>query len=138
MPSPTTGMRLKPLRSASDIAWRSVLCRSMNTTSVRGTMTSRTIVSPSSKTEWIITRSRSSMSWFSSREVDQVAQLGLGRERSLAEALAGSERVADQDQQLRQRTEHPGQRVHERGPLSSATGAGCWRPSVRGETPIAM
>jgi hypothetical protein len=49
------------------------------------------------------------------REVDQLAQLGLGGERSLAEALAGREGVADQDQQLRQRTEHPGQRVHEPG-----------------------
>ena len=64
--SPITGMRLKPLRSASDIACRSVLLRSMNTTSVRGTMTSRTIVSPSSKTEWIIARSPDSMTWLAS------------------------------------------------------------------------
>ena len=33
----------------------------MTTMSVRGTMTSRTTVSPSSKTEWIISRSSSSM-----------------------------------------------------------------------------
>ena len=64
--SPITGMRLKPLRSASDIAWRSVLWRSMKTTSVRGTITSRTIVSPSSKTEWIIARSPDSMTWLAS------------------------------------------------------------------------
>ena len=52
-----TGSRLNPLRSASASAWRTVLVRSIQTTSVRGTMTSRAIVSPSSKTEWIIWRS---------------------------------------------------------------------------------
>ena len=61
-----TGIRLKPLRRASDMAWRSVLWRSMKTTSVRGTITSRTIVSPSSKTEWIIARSPDSMTWLAS------------------------------------------------------------------------
>ena len=55
--SPTTGIRENPLRSASDSAWRRVLPRSTNTMSVRGTITSRTIVSPSSNTEWIIARS---------------------------------------------------------------------------------
>ena len=54
-------MREKPLRSASEIAWRSVLVASTNTISVRGTMSSRTMVSPSSNTEWIICRSSSSM-----------------------------------------------------------------------------
>ena len=48
-------------------------------------------------------------------EIDQVAQLGLGRERSLAEALAGRQGVADQDQQLRQRAQHPSQRVDHPG-----------------------
>jgi hypothetical protein len=38
----------------------------MNTTSVRGTITSRTIVSPSSKTEWIISRSPDSMTLLAS------------------------------------------------------------------------
>ena len=64
--SPITGIREKPLRRASDIAWRSVLVRSMKTTSVRGTITSRTMVSPSSKTEWIICRSPDSMTLLAS------------------------------------------------------------------------
>src|SRR5215472_16546561 len=64
--SPTTGIREKPLRSASDSAWRTVLSCSTNTMSVRGTMTSRTIVSPSSNTEWIIWRSPGSITWLSS------------------------------------------------------------------------
>ena len=55
--SPMTGMRLNPLRRASASAWRTVLVRSIQTTSVRGTMTSRAMVSPSSNTEWIMLRS---------------------------------------------------------------------------------
>jgi hypothetical protein len=43
-------------------------------------------------------------------QLHQVAQLGLGGERPVAEALAGRERVADQDEQRGQRPEHPGQR----------------------------
>ena len=45
----------------SDMACRRVLSWLIVTMSVRGTMTSRTTVSPSSKTEWIISRSPSSM-----------------------------------------------------------------------------
>ena len=60
-PSPTTGMRENPERRNSDIAERSVFSPSMVTMSVRGTMTSRATVSPSSKTEWIISRSPASM-----------------------------------------------------------------------------
>ena len=48
------------------MAWRSVFVRSMKTTSVRGTITSRTRVSPSSKTEWIICRSPDSMTLLAS------------------------------------------------------------------------
>src|SRR5215471_3785057 len=59
--SPTTGIREKPLRSARDSTWRTFLSRSAKTMSVRGTMTSRTIVSPSSNTEWIMARSSGSM-----------------------------------------------------------------------------
>src|SRR5664279_5648472 len=40
--SPTTGIRLKPLRRASASAWRTVLSRSMKTMSVRGVMVPRT------------------------------------------------------------------------------------------------
>ena len=59
---PTTGMRENPERSASDSSWRRVVSRVTNTTSVRGTMTSFTSVSPSSNTEWIIFDSPASMS----------------------------------------------------------------------------
>ena len=59
--SPTTGIREKPLRRASESACSTVLSRSMKTMSVRGTMTSRTMVSPSSNTEWTIWRSPGSM-----------------------------------------------------------------------------
>src|SRR5215475_2076111 len=64
--SPTTGIREKPLRSARDSTWRTFLSRSAKTMSVRGTMTTRTIVSPSSNTEWIIARSSGSMTLRSS------------------------------------------------------------------------
>ena len=83
------------------MVWRRFLCRSMKTTSLRGTITSRTMVSPSSKTEWIIFRSPDSITRRRLGEVDQLAQLGLGRERPLAEPLARRHRVADQDQQPR-------------------------------------
>ena len=41
-------------------------------------------------------------------EVDQIAQLGFGRERAFAIAAARGDRVAEQDQQLRQRAEDRG------------------------------
>ena len=60
--SSITGTREKPERRNSDIVWRRFLWRSMKTTSLRGTITSRTVVSPSSKTQWIILRSPASIS----------------------------------------------------------------------------
>ena len=55
--SPTTGMREKPLRSASATPCAMVLVCSIQTMSVRGTITSRASVSPSSKTDAIMSRS---------------------------------------------------------------------------------
>jgi hypothetical protein len=55
--SPITGMRECPLRTARLIAWPAVLSLSIQIISVRGTITSRAGVSPSSKTDWIIRRS---------------------------------------------------------------------------------
>ena len=52
-------MREWPLRTASDVAWPAVLSLSIHTISVRGTITSRAGVSPSSNTDWIIRRSSS-------------------------------------------------------------------------------
>ena len=138
MPSPITGMRLKPLRSASDMAWRSVLVAlDEDDVGARHHHLADDGVAeledgvdhhPLAVLDELVLLG----------EVDQVAQLGLGRERSLAEALAGRERVADQDQQLRQRAEHPGQRVHDPGRRAARPAPACCRPSVRGETPIAM
>ena len=54
-------MREKPLRRARESACSTVLSLSMNTMSVRGTMTSRAMVSPSSNTERTISRSPGSM-----------------------------------------------------------------------------
>ena len=48
------------------------------------------------------------------------------------EALARGERVADQDQQPRQRAEHPGRARAARAGRASAIASACWRPRVRG------
>ena len=55
--SPITGMRECPLRTARVIAWPADLSLSIQIISVRGTITSRAGVSPSSKTDSIILRS---------------------------------------------------------------------------------
>ena len=130
-------MREKPLRSASDIIWRSVLWRSMNTMSVRGTITSRASVSPSSKTEWIIR--------LSSDSITRLASARSTSSRSSASEANGPSRkprpgvsaLPMQDQQLRDRAEHGGEhgdraRRHQGDPL------GVLAPDVRGPTPTAM
>ncbi len=58
--SPITGTRLNPLRSASASACRRFLELSTNTTSGRGTITSRAMVSPRENTDWIMLRSPAS------------------------------------------------------------------------------
>ena len=70
-------------------------------------------------------------------EVDQLAQLGLGRERALAEALARRDRVADQDQQPGAAARGPRSRAASGAGRDSATRSECWRPTVRGATPMA-
>ena len=62
--------------------------RSIHTISVRGTITSRTMVSPSSKTEWIIFALAVLDHAALLGQVDQLAQLDLGGERALPEAPA--------------------------------------------------
>jgi hypothetical protein len=47
--------------------------------------------------------------------VDQLTQLDLGGERAVAEAAAGSEHVADQDQQRRHRAEHSTEQLDDAG-----------------------
>ena len=110
-----TGSRLNPLRRASARACRTVLVRSIQTTSVRGTITSRAIVSPSSNTEWIMFRSPDSHDAALLGHVDELAQLDLGGERPVAEAAAGGDRVADQDQQGRHRAEDAAEQPDDAG-----------------------
>ena len=131
-----TGTREKPERRNSDMVWRRFLCRSTKTTSLRGTITSRTVVSPSSKTEWIILRSPDSM-------------------RADASAMSTSSRSSVSVENGPSRNPLPGVsmlpiRISSRGigpstvvtQLSgaadqSATRSSCWRPRVRGATPMA-
>ena len=62
-------------------------------------------------------------------QVDQLAQLGLGRERAVAEPLARGQRVADQDQQPGEGAQHGGHRDQRAGqraghPFARAAGRG--------------
>ena len=87
---------------------------------------------PSSKTEWIILRSPDSMTPRLG-EVDELAELGLGRERAFAvTACRGSPRCR-QDQQCGsgpRRGDERQRRGREPGHRRS-----CWRPRVRGADP---
>ena len=67
--SPSTGIRDRPVAIARSRAWRTVAVWAMSTMSMRGTITSRTIVSPNSITEWMKLRSSeaiASSSWATS------------------------------------------------------------------------
>ena len=106
----------------------------MNTMSVRGTMTSRTRVSPSSKTEWIISRSSGSMTLRSSarstRSRSSASEVNGPSLKPLpgVTALPSSMRSLGRGPKIRVRP-------YTTGALASAIGSACWRPSVRGETP---
>ena len=106
------------------------------TSSVRGTITSRTMVSPSSKTECTIRRSSSSIS-----DSDSARSTAARSSASLANGprLKPFPGVSA----LPSRISSPGT-----GPITRASGSrtydaavavfsGCWRPMVRGETPTA-
>ena len=112
--SPTTGIREKPLRRASESAWRSVLSRSTKTMSVRGTITSRTIVSPSSNTEWIMARAPGSMTWRCSSRSTRPRSSS-----SVPNASAGSpargQHAAQGQQQPREGPEDPGHGIQHVG-----------------------
>ena len=60
-PSPSTGRRERPDCTARSNASRTVAESAMSTMSVRGTITSRTMVSPNSMTEWMKLRSSDSI-----------------------------------------------------------------------------
>src|SRR4051794_12278689 len=96
--SPITGIREEPLRRARDIAWRKVLVRSMNTTSVRGTMVAdQRVAELEDRVDHLPLAGLDDAARLG--QVDQLAQLGLGGERALAEAASGGQRVSQQDQQ---------------------------------------
>ena len=107
----------------------------MNTTSVRGTITSRTSVSPSSKTEWIICRSPDSMTLLASAR-------STSSRSSASEANGPSLKprpgVIALPTRISSRGSGPSTFVAAMsGPAeSSATRSECWRPRVRGATPI--
>ena len=65
MPSPSTGMRLKPAASAASSASCTVASSSTVTMSGRGVMTSRATVSPKSMMEWMKVRSSFSITFSS-------------------------------------------------------------------------
>jgi hypothetical protein len=134
--SPVTGIREKPERRARVRAWRIVLYRSMTTRSVRGTITSRTSVSPSSKTECTIRRSSSSIS-------DSFSARSTSARSSASEANGPRRKPLPGVSALPMRISSDGI-----GPMIRASGSstyaaavavfsGCWRPMVRGETPTA-
>ena len=133
--SPTTGIREKPLRRASDSAWCSVLSRSMNTMSVRGTMTSRTRVSPSSKTEWIIFRSPGSMTRRRSRRSTRPRTSASDASWLSLALLAGVMRLA-----IAVDSQDSGPSSRDSGcstaAAASATRSVYRRPMARGTTPI--
>ena len=113
---------------------RRVLSGSMVTMSVRGTMTSRTTVSPSSKTEWIISRSPASIS--------AVSPARSTRSRSSASDSNGPSRkprpgVTALPSATSSRASGPSTRRSQTstGAATSATRSACWRPRVRGLTP---
>ena len=100
-------------------------------------MTSRTSVSPSSKTEWIISRSPASMSSLCSA-------MSTSSRSSASEANGPSRKpgpgvssVADEDEQPRERPEHAGQRGEHRARRRARSRSACCRPRVRGPTPTA-
>ena len=68
-PSPRTGSRDRPDSTERSSASRTVAVSAMSTMSMRGTITSRTMVSPNSMTEWMKLRSSDSIassSWATS------------------------------------------------------------------------
>ena len=98
MPCSYTGMRLKPAAMTTSMASATVARASMATMSGRGTITSRTTVSPNSMIEW--------MSWRSSRSITSSSTATSARASSsssdtngpVLQALAGEDHVGQADQ----------------------------------------
>ena len=109
----------------------------MNTMSVRGTITSRTMVSPRSKTEWIICRSPDSItSLASARSTSSRSSASVANGPSV-KPLPG---VSALPIRISSRGNGPSTVVTATsGPASAqATRSACCRPRVRGATPQKM
>ena len=112
---------------------RPVPC-SIVTMSVRGTITSRTMVSPSSKTEWIILRSTASIT------SDSLARSTRSRS-SFSDANGPCRKPRPGVTTLPTRTSRPATGpssvvpARRAGATTRPTSSGCWRASVRGLTP---
>ena len=135
--SPMTGIRENPERKLKLMACRSDLFRSMNTISVRGTMTSRAKVSPRSNTEWIIFRSSSS--------IKSSAPARSTISRSSAAVSNGPSRKPLPGVKALPMTMSSvviGPRIVARNRVGRAAikamRSACWRPKVRGATPRPM
>ena len=117
------------------MAWRSVFVRSMKTTSVRGTITSRTRVSPSSKTEWIIWRSPDSMTLLASARSTSSRSSASDANGPSLKPRPG---VIALPTRMSTLGSGPSTLVNAiSGPAaSSAMRSECCRPTVRGETPM--
>ncbi len=131
-----TGIRDIPDRLASVSAWRSVLSRSIQTTSVRGNhhLADDGVAEIEDALQHLPLGLLDHPA--AAGDVDQFAQFDVRGERALPEAAARGDRVADQDQQRRHRRQQPGQAPGRAGQRQPDAVVGCWRPMVRGSTPI--
>ena len=127
-------MRENPLRSASASPCRTDLVRSIQTISVRGTITSRAMVLPSSNTDWIICRSPCSTtprcSAMSTSSRSSTSEENGPSRNPRPGVIALPSRVSSAASGLNSR---PSTRTA--GAPASATRLGCCRPRVRGPTP---
>ena len=87
-----------PALIAVSIASSTVASASTATMSVRGSITSRTTVSPNSKIEWMSSRSSVSIASSCGGDVGHRQDLFLGDERARAQALARQHDVGDPDE----------------------------------------
>ena len=138
--SPTTGIREKPLRRASESACSTVLSLSMNTMSVRGHhhLADDRVAQLEHRVDHLALARLDAGPAL--EVVDEAAQLGPGHRApgsSCGPARRGGGRALPHGhQQAGQRAEDPGQRVQERGgPLGGAFGLRADAPGC-GRTPV--
>jgi hypothetical protein len=105
------------------------------TISVRGTMTSLTMVSPSSKTEWIIF-ARRPRSGRTPRRCRRSRGARPRRRTGRRCSRGRGDRVAEQDHHLRDGAEHGREGAHQ-PEAAQRLGRRCCRPSVRARRPTA-